>query len=375
MNRQLAGWVTHHWPSGSCSSSPLIIIGSMGFLGVKLTSVQKNEISAWLPGDAESTQVIEESRAFADPEAIPAVVLYERESGITRADAAKAAADARTFADIDKVSGDVIGPDRVEGRQGPPDRRHVRHRLRRLGRFFPISVDELREDRRRLERARREHRRPCRVRRRPGGGVRGRRRHPAARRLGDRLRDPADHLPQPPARGAVPALRCRRGAHGARCRLPAGEVRRPHRQRPERQHPQRARPGSRGRLRPPPRGPLPRGAAQLRGPARGDGPRPAPRRARDPGQRRHGDRRTAVPHVRPDELHQRPRSGGSSRHRLRPPRHDGPAAGAAGDRRTLDLLAVHPPLRRSDLDRDTGSGPGSGSASRVVPVPCGSPPR
>ena len=37
-------------------------------------------------------------------------MLYERQSGITRADAAKAAKDARTFADIDAVSGDVIGP-------------------------------------------------------------------------------------------------------------------------------------------------------------------------------------------------------------------------------------------------------------------------
>ncbi|MGA9102018.1 MMPL family transporter [Aeromicrobium sp.] len=110
MNRRFAGWVTHHWLTWVVLVLSAIIIGSMGSLGVKLTGIQENDISAWLPGDAESTQVIEASRAFVDPEAIPAVVLYERQSGITRADAAKAAKDARTFADIDEVSADVIGP-------------------------------------------------------------------------------------------------------------------------------------------------------------------------------------------------------------------------------------------------------------------------
>ena len=37
-------------------------------------------------------------------------MLYERESGITEADGAKAAADAKEFANFDKVTGDIIGP-------------------------------------------------------------------------------------------------------------------------------------------------------------------------------------------------------------------------------------------------------------------------
>ncbi len=110
MNRQIAGWVTHHWAKWVVLVVSLLVIGSMGFLGSKLMSVQNNEMSSWLPGDAESTQVLEEATAFADPDAIPAVVLYERESGLTRADAAKAAADVKEFANFDKVSGDIIGP-------------------------------------------------------------------------------------------------------------------------------------------------------------------------------------------------------------------------------------------------------------------------
>ena len=110
MNRQIAGWVTHHWAKWVVLLLSLLVIGTMGFLGSKLLSVQNNETSSWLPGDSESTQVIDEARAFADPDAVPALVLYERESGITKADAAKAAADAKEFANFDKVSGDIIGP-------------------------------------------------------------------------------------------------------------------------------------------------------------------------------------------------------------------------------------------------------------------------
>ena len=110
MNRQIAGWVTHHWIKWAVLVVSLLIIGSMGFLGSKLTSVQDNANSSWLPGDSESTRVMEEQRAFADPDAVPAVVLYERESGITAADRAKATADAKEFANFDRVSGDIIGP-------------------------------------------------------------------------------------------------------------------------------------------------------------------------------------------------------------------------------------------------------------------------
>ncbi|MGI9085830.1 MAG: MMPL family transporter [Aeromicrobium sp.] len=110
MTQQFAGWITHHWTKWIVLVIALIMLGTFGSLASKLTSVQENDISAWLPGDAESTQVLEESRDFTDPEAIPAVVLYERDSGITPADAATAAADAKAFADLDLVSGEIIGP-------------------------------------------------------------------------------------------------------------------------------------------------------------------------------------------------------------------------------------------------------------------------
>jgi RND superfamily putative drug exporter len=108
MNRQIAGWVTHHWAKWVTLVVALLIIGSMGGLAGKLTSVQDNDISSWLPGDAESTKVINESTAFSDPDNIPVIVLYARDSGITPADEAKIAADAAAIGKIEFVDGKVV---------------------------------------------------------------------------------------------------------------------------------------------------------------------------------------------------------------------------------------------------------------------------
>ncbi len=110
MNRQIAGWITHHWAKWVVLVVSLLLIGAMGSLAGKLTGVQENDIGAWLPGDAESTQVINESSAFTDADAIPVVVLYVRDAGITAADAAKAKADAAAVAEIASVSDDIAGP-------------------------------------------------------------------------------------------------------------------------------------------------------------------------------------------------------------------------------------------------------------------------
>ena len=111
MNRSIAGWVTHHWTKWVILALSLLFIGGVGFtLGPKLTSIQENDISSWLPAKAESTKVINASAAFSDPDAIPAVVLYVNDAGITPADLAKATADVAAFKSVDTVTGPVIGP-------------------------------------------------------------------------------------------------------------------------------------------------------------------------------------------------------------------------------------------------------------------------
>ncbi|WP_327313785.1 MMPL family transporter [Streptomyces sp. NBC_01235] len=59
----------------------------------KLTDAQDNDAASWLPGSAESTQVLEISRDFR-PEQIPAVVVYAREDGLTAQDRAQITRDA-----------------------------------------------------------------------------------------------------------------------------------------------------------------------------------------------------------------------------------------------------------------------------------------
>jgi putative drug exporter of the RND superfamily len=81
-----------------------------GPLAGKLTGEQRNELAQWLPGEAEATQVVELQQKFQSDEIAPAVIVYARTSGITPADQAKAAADARAFASVDGVTGQITGP-------------------------------------------------------------------------------------------------------------------------------------------------------------------------------------------------------------------------------------------------------------------------
>ena len=80
-------------------------------LSSKLMGAEKNDASAWLPGSAESTKVLNAQARFQSPNIYTGVVVYQRASGLTAADRAKAAADARQFAGIQGVvPGQVIGP-------------------------------------------------------------------------------------------------------------------------------------------------------------------------------------------------------------------------------------------------------------------------
>ncbi|HEY9473702.1 MAG TPA: MMPL family transporter [Mycobacteriales bacterium] len=75
-----------------------------------LTGVQNNDASTWLPGNAESTAVIQLQKNFQPDDIIPALVVYERTSGITPADQSKVQGDVARFAGVDLVAGEVTGP-------------------------------------------------------------------------------------------------------------------------------------------------------------------------------------------------------------------------------------------------------------------------
>ncbi|HEX8860869.1 MAG TPA: MMPL family transporter [Actinomycetes bacterium] len=81
-----------------------------GPLSGKLNSAQKNDASAWLPKNAESTQVVDLAKRFVPSDTFPAVLVYERNSPITPADQVKVTGDIRRLAGVKSINGKVIGP-------------------------------------------------------------------------------------------------------------------------------------------------------------------------------------------------------------------------------------------------------------------------
>ena len=91
----------------------LVVAAAAGPLSGKLMGVEKNDVQSWLPSNAESTRVLDLRSQFVSPNVYPAVVVYDRADGgvMTRADRAKAAADAGRFATVPGVlRTQVTGP-------------------------------------------------------------------------------------------------------------------------------------------------------------------------------------------------------------------------------------------------------------------------
>ncbi|MGW6027108.1 MMPL family transporter [Streptomyces sp. NPDC055099] len=70
----------------------LVVTVAAAPLAQKLTDAQDNQASSWLPGSAESTQVLEISEEFR-PEQIPAIIVYARDGGLTAEDRARISED------------------------------------------------------------------------------------------------------------------------------------------------------------------------------------------------------------------------------------------------------------------------------------------
>ena len=109
--RRIAGFPGGRWGKWVVLGFWVVVFAVAGPLAGKLNSAQQNDASAWLPNNAESTQVVELAKRFAPSDVFPALVVYERPDGpVTAADQAKAAADAQRFAAIQDVTGKVVGP-------------------------------------------------------------------------------------------------------------------------------------------------------------------------------------------------------------------------------------------------------------------------
>ena len=123
MHRQIAGTLTGRVTKWVVLGAVLVLTVIMAGFSAKLTSVQNNEASSWLPESAESTKVLEELSETVDPNDIPTLVVYHRDGGLTDADLAAIEDDGPQLAEIDGVTDEgVLTPAAAEAAkaQGAP---------------------------------------------------------------------------------------------------------------------------------------------------------------------------------------------------------------------------------------------------------------
>jgi RND superfamily putative drug exporter len=107
---RIASWVTHRYVKWVVIAFWLVVLAVLGPLAGKLSGVESNDAKSWLPASAESTQVLDESATFSDPNTIPAVIVYTRDAGLTKRDLAAITADVAQFSRADDLDGKVVGP-------------------------------------------------------------------------------------------------------------------------------------------------------------------------------------------------------------------------------------------------------------------------
>ncbi|HEU0183613.1 MAG TPA: MMPL family transporter, partial [Agromyces mariniharenae] len=84
--------------------------GAGGALFGALSDLVENEQAQFLPADAESTRAQDLQAEFRSADVIPAIVVYERDGGITAADERAIEADAAAFQDVEGVVDDGVSP-------------------------------------------------------------------------------------------------------------------------------------------------------------------------------------------------------------------------------------------------------------------------
>ncbi len=144
MHQQIAGRLTGPVTKWFVALFWIVAVVASSSFAAKLTDVQNNEASSWLPSSAESTRALEELAPFQDQNAIPTVVVYERTSGLTEADLAAAAAQVPDFSNLDGVQGEVVGP--IPSGDGQAAQTIVTFNFGKNGwNDMPDAVDELRK--------------------------------------------------------------------------------------------------------------------------------------------------------------------------------------------------------------------------------------
>ncbi|MEO6511054.1 MAG: MMPL family transporter [Nocardioides sp.] len=144
MHRQIAGKLTGRVTKWIVLVAWIIILGvSAGFAG-KLTDVQNNEASSWLPSSAESTQALEKLAPFQDQNDIPTIVVYDRAGALTADDMSAINDQVAEIQATDGVVGDVVGP--IQSDDGVVAQTVVTYNFGKNGwNDLPDAADQLRD--------------------------------------------------------------------------------------------------------------------------------------------------------------------------------------------------------------------------------------
>src|SRR3954452_7227572 len=86
MHRQIAGKLTGRVTKWVVLAFWVVVVVAAGSVASKLTDVQDNQASSWLPGSAESTKALEKLAPFQSQNDIATVLVYSKDSGLTKAD-------------------------------------------------------------------------------------------------------------------------------------------------------------------------------------------------------------------------------------------------------------------------------------------------
>ena len=85
-----------------------VVLPVAGTLSGKLSSVTENDQAAFLPDSAESTKSLELETQFAGAQDIPALIVWERQGGLTDADLAAVERGRDRLDDVEGIAGPAV---------------------------------------------------------------------------------------------------------------------------------------------------------------------------------------------------------------------------------------------------------------------------
>ncbi|MGZ4448858.1 MAG: MMPL family transporter [Nocardioides sp.] len=144
MHRQIAGKLTGPVTKWLVLVAWIVIVGAAGGFASKLTDVQNNEASSWLPASAESTRALAKLAPFQDQNDIPTVLVYERSGGLTPTDLSAIKSQVSEIQAMKGVVGKVQGP--IPSADGEVAQTVVTYNFGKNGwNDLPATADKLRE--------------------------------------------------------------------------------------------------------------------------------------------------------------------------------------------------------------------------------------